>query len=173
MKCDGTRDDNNGRYLYGAAIYVELGCHFRHTSAKISPPHKMGLKTNIIKEYITWVHLLYEENLNYVFFHQYSTSNTFVLKKGCVKWVPGVGFSILNEVCRARSFCTEFIPIWIRLYLLMFPLCGHWSVRCFHSLCFLSLVSMVTHRYHHHPQYSARNTCSHQSCNDLLSSIIC
>ena len=59
-----------------------------HSSAKIPPPptkkkkkkkKKKFLKTNIDK---TGIHnssfLLYEENINSVFFHQYWTSNTLV-----------------------------------------------------------------------------------------------
>ena len=43
-------------------------------------PSKMCLKTNIDKRIYNLGFLLYTENLNVVIFHQYSTSNTFVLK---------------------------------------------------------------------------------------------
>ena len=62
----------------------------RHTSAKISPK-KLCLKTNIDEKKHNLGLLLYVENLNCVFFHQYLTSNTLVLKilaEMCLKWHP-------------------------------------------------------------------------------------
>ena len=47
----------------------------------IHPPKKKKrcLKTSIDKRIHNWGFLLYEDKLNFVFFYQYSTLNTFVL----------------------------------------------------------------------------------------------